>query len=210
VARQGKAWQGLAGMVWPGKVRRGSACWGGVRFGQAWLSRVILFLGGMKMTYQWRVGARIKADAEAVGKELDKIKGHKTPEKLVNYAEAHPKSALFSCFEWDDSTAAAKYRLEQARHVLGSLVIVKTEYAPKEKKEIQISTFKAYENVQTGQGRAYVSTPVALQTPEYKAQIFGRIRKGIDDLQTLGDTYSELLKNPKKFKETLQNALEFA
>jgi hypothetical protein len=189
-----------------GAVRQGTVRQGGVWLGEAWQ---ILFLGGF-MTYQWRIGSRIKADASRVGAEIDKIRGHKTPEKLVSYAEAHPKSELFSCFEWDDSTAAAKYRIEQARHVLASLVITKTEYEPKEKKEIKVSTIKAYENVQTSEGRAYVPTMVALEKPEYKTQVFNRIKRGIDDLQQLADSYNELLKNPKKFKETLQNALEFA
>jgi hypothetical protein len=72
------------------------------------------------------------------------------------------------------------------------------------------SIFKAYEGVQTEKGKAYVPTLVALQTPEYRQQVFSRIKRGIDELKTLEDTYSEMLKNPKKFKEALQNALDFA
>jgi hypothetical protein len=161
------------------------------------------------MVYQWRVGARIKASAEKVGKEIDKIRGHKTPEKLVNYAEAHTGSALHQCFEWNTQKAAAQYRLIQARHILSSLIITKTEVDAKEAKEIQVTSVKAYENVAVGNGkRAYVSTPVALEVPEYRDQVFQRIRKGIDDLQTLGDTYSKLLKNPKtrrRFKTPLNS-----
>jgi hypothetical protein len=144
-----------------------------------------------------------------VGKEVEKIKGNKTPEKLLDFARGHPKSELHSCFEWNNSKAAEKYRLDQARHILGCLVITKVEYCPTEKKEVKISQFKAYENVKTETGRAYVSTPVALETPEYQEQIFNRIRRGINDLESLADTYSEMLKNPKKFKASLQGALEF-
>jgi hypothetical protein len=162
------------------------------------------------MVYEWKVGAQISADASKVGAEVDKIAGHKTPEKLVSYAEAHPRSELYSCFEWDDDKAAQKYRLVQARHILGSLVIIKSEYDPKEKKEIQITTFKAYENVQTGKGRVYVPTMVALETPGYREQVFDRIRRGIDNLEAIGNAYAGLLKNPKKYKEALQKVLEFA
>ena len=35
------------------------------------------------MVYQWKNGTRIKADAEKVGVELEKIKGDKTPEIVV-------------------------------------------------------------------------------------------------------------------------------
>jgi len=162
------------------------------------------------MIFQWKSGSHIKADAEKVANEINKIRGNKTPEKLVNYADAYPKSALHQCFEWNDTKAAQKHRLEQARHILGCLVIVKTEYDPKEKQEIKVSTFKAFENVQTGETREYVPTMVALKTPEYREQVFRRIRQGIDNLKAIGDTYSEILKNPKKFKETLQKVLEFA
>jgi hypothetical protein len=49
----------------------------------------------------------------------------------------------------------------------------------------------------------------ALETPEYREQVFQRIHRGINELQCLGDTYSEMLKSPAKFKEALQGALEF-
>jgi hypothetical protein len=108
------------------------------------------------MVYTWKIGSHIRVDAEKVGKELEKIKSAKTPQAVVSYAETHQKSELHSFFEWDDSQAAQKYRLAQARHIISCLVITKTEYSPKEKQEVKVQTFRAYENVQTGEGRAYV------------------------------------------------------
>jgi hypothetical protein len=202
-AWHGEVWQGEA---WRGRL--GKAGLGAARRVWVWQGVAIFYFGGY-MIYQWKVGANITADAEKVGKEVERIKGQKTPQAVVSYAESHPKSELYSCFEWDNDTAAEKYRLEQARHVMNCLVITKTEYDPQEKKEVKITAIRAYENVQTGEGRAYISTPIALETPEYRTQVFQRIKRGIDELERLGDTYSELLKSPKKFKEALQNVLEF-
>jgi len=190
-------------MVGSGKVGLGEARRGKVGRGMA-----IFILGGF-MTYQWKSGAHLRADAEKVGREVEKIRGDKTPEKLVRYAETHTNSELFSCFEWDNDKAAEKYRLEQAGHILACLVITKTEYEPTVKKEVKVSEYRAYENVMTEKGRAYVRTEVALSTPEYKKQVFDRIRSGIVSLENLGETYREMLKNPKKFKEALQKSLEF-
>lgn len=64
---------------------------------------------------------------EPVGKvvetELAKIKakhGQLTPELVVEEAQ-RPKSPLHQYFEWDDSAAAVKYRLEQARTLIRSV-----------------------------------------------------------------------------------------
>lgn len=43
--------------------------------------------------------------------------GLATPEAVVAFAE-NPSTALHSCFEWDDSEAAKKYRLVQAAEVI--------------------------------------------------------------------------------------------
>jgi len=42
--------------------------------------------------------------------------------EVVSYAAAHPGSALYSRFEWDDTKAAHEYRLEQARGVIQAIV----------------------------------------------------------------------------------------
>ena len=62
-----------------------------------------------------------KADANKVYADLEKIK-EKTPQNIVDYAEAHPKSELHKCFTWDDSKAANEFRKQQARRVIQLLV----------------------------------------------------------------------------------------
>lgn len=43
--------------------------------------------------------------------------GRLSPEDVVEYAR-DPSTALHSCFEWDETEAARKYRLEQAKHII--------------------------------------------------------------------------------------------
>lgn len=82
--------------------------------------------GGKTMSaYKWKTASYIKADAEEAGKmceELSQTIGL-TPESLLeaNKAEEAP---LHNEFEWDDTEAAHKYRLGQARHIIQCLITI--------------------------------------------------------------------------------------
>lgn len=60
---------------------------------------------------------RMTPEAIAEIKALEDRSGRLTPEQVVDAARS-PSSAIHECFEWDDSTAAEKYRVEQARDLL--------------------------------------------------------------------------------------------
>lgn len=59
---------------------------------------------------------------DRIARELEKIQrktnGLLTAEAVVEYAQAHPDSALHTQFEWDDTAAARKWRLEQAGQII--------------------------------------------------------------------------------------------
>jgi len=55
-------------------------------------------------------------------KALESRAGKLTPEQVVNAAE-NESSALHSCFTWDDSEAAARWRLDEARTIIRSVRI---------------------------------------------------------------------------------------
>jgi len=70
-----------------------------------------------------------KADADKVQKEIDLIasqdpNGKCTDEGLVDYARNNPNSESHNCFEWNDTTAAEKYRLHQAARIKVSIITV--------------------------------------------------------------------------------------
>ena len=55
-------------------------------------------------------GACFKGKAEAVYEELLTL-GEYTPQMVVDYARSHPQSELYKCFDWNDESAAEKWRL---------------------------------------------------------------------------------------------------
>ena len=68
---------------------------------------------------------RIKMTNQKVVRELLRLEqdnGHLDPNDVIEAAKS-PGSPLHSYFEWDDSTAAAKYRLDQARALIRSVKI---------------------------------------------------------------------------------------
>jgi hypothetical protein len=71
-------------------------------------------------------GSRVKGNVQAIGEELDAIKGRHgvlTPELLVKTARAR-SSPSHGEFNWDDGEAAFQFRLIQARTLIRSVLIV--------------------------------------------------------------------------------------
>lgn len=85
------------------------------------------------MQAEWRVKGIYKADAQKVADEIgnEKIK----PQEMVEKAR-NEQSELHKCFEWNDTIAAEKYRLQQARTVLSMLV-----FKPKTEEEQPVRIF---------------------------------------------------------------------
>lgn len=76
------------------------------------------------MAVEWKIKGFFHADAGKVFAEITSIGDSYTPEEIVEKAN-DPDSELHKCFEWDDTIAAHKYRLTQAREIVRSLVVVK-------------------------------------------------------------------------------------
>ena len=81
------------------------------------------------MIYSWNYGAKISIDPERAYNEMASLK-EITPESVLKLAR-NEDTELHDAFEWDDSIAAEKYRLDQARYLIRSIV-VREDDAPKE------------------------------------------------------------------------------
>ena len=68
-------------------------------------------------------------DPQKVADEILGIGGEATPQQIVDAARDE-STELHRCFEWNDSVAAEKYRLTQARTIVCNLVIAKPEENP--------------------------------------------------------------------------------
>ena len=71
-------------------------------------------------------GLKFNADPEKVWEELQKIGDQYTPQDVLNYAR-DKHTELHKCFDWNDTTAAEKWRKQQARFVCNSLVVTVIE-----------------------------------------------------------------------------------
>ena len=83
------------------------------------------------MVYKWRIPGIVPVDAQTAGEELERIykrDGIITPEKVLE-DNTETGTPLHDCFEWDDTTAAHKYRVKQAKEIIQTIVSV-SDYAP--------------------------------------------------------------------------------
>lgn len=93
--------------------------------------------------FNFRIGSRLDPKkAAVVGQRLERLRKRYevvTPKAVVEDARS-ASSPLHSFFEWNNGKAAEKYRLEQARHLIRS-VVVTYETPPGHKK---IKPIRAY------------------------------------------------------------------
>lgn len=143
----------------------------------------------MSNTYRWKPNvptSLVKMDAQIVGDELEKLereRQHKlTPDEIVR-AAADAASPLHPAFEWDDTKAAERYRVDQARHLVSliDVVIIKPDQS-----EAQI---RAFVSVSHDDGRGYTSTVHALGDEELRKQV---IHRAWQELEAWRQRHAEL------------------
>lgn len=80
------------------------------------------------ITAEWsKVGKGLyKADPQKVAEEIMSIGSEATPSQIVDKAKGE-RTELHKCFTWDDKKAAEQWRLQQARSIVGCLIIHREE-----------------------------------------------------------------------------------
>lgn len=85
-------------------------------------------------TYSWKAGVMFPVKAEVAAdtiKNLQASLGKQTiTAKELLDASRDENAPLHSCFEWDDSVAAEKFRQEQARKIIIGIEVTKSETIP--------------------------------------------------------------------------------
>lgn len=133
----------------------------------------------MAEVVKWKFDGLFAGDAQKCYEEIGEERI--TPEEVLEKAKDE-KSELHKCFEWDDSVAASKYRLSQARQIIQSFVIVRKEEEKPQVRAFQITT----------QTNTYQPTRVFLQQPdEYKA-LLERAKEELKAFRTRYKMLSEL------------------
>ena len=128
------------------------------------------------MGVAWRIQGYYKADAQKVAEEIGF--GKFTPLEVLEKAKDET-TELHKCFEWNDSIAAEKYRLEQAKNIIRMLVY------EKETKEQAVVRYYA----KTETKHVYQSTKQFLvQEDEYQ----GLLRRALAELEAFKKKYHTL------------------
>jgi len=76
------------------------------------------------MIYSWKI-PKYSIKAQTAGEELERIssaRGELTPESVLAESQREA-SVLHGCFEWDNDSAAEKYRIHQARTIIQNLTV---------------------------------------------------------------------------------------
>lgn len=128
------------------------------------------------MQAEWKIKGIYKADAQKVADEIGE--GRITPQEVLEKAR-DKKSELHKCFEWNDSVAAEKYRLQQARAIIVNLV-----YTPKKEEEQPVRCFQI-----TTETNTYQPTKQFLvQKDEYQSLL----KRAMEELKAFQRKYHTL------------------
>lgn len=143
----------------------------------------------MAAYYFWRVGAKIKLDPQKAGEHLLRLttqcQGSLSAAQVLEEGR-DPDNFLNSHFDWDDSTAAEKHRLNQARQLLNCIIMV-----DQDKKIVEPA--RVFVSLKTIERRAYIPLITVLSDPTLRRA-----------------TLDEALKEIERFKEKYRHLKELA
>lgn len=133
------------------------------------------------MEYRYAVEGLYPVSAQEAGEELERIEkqfGEITASKVVD--ESTPAEALLHpCFEWRDEVAGARWRLYEARQLIGNVrqVVVRRE-EDKQPETIPVVTQRAFSNVAPyrHEGR-YQSTGAVMRDTDKSAIVLDNARR---------------------------------
>lgn len=123
--------------------------------------------------YTYAPGAIHKVEASTAGAVLEEIRAKTgrddvTPEELLN-ASRDEDSPTHAEFDWDDSIAAHKWRLEQARLIIAHIRIIRADSQSEYKERAFVSA--------PGGNHAYVPLETALGKDEYREHLLNQAKK---------------------------------
>lgn len=148
------------------------------------------------MVYQWKVPL-YKVPAQIAGEHIQKLAdehGEITPRILLEDARQEG-SVLHSCYEWDDTKAAEKYRFHQSKLIIANLTVVSINDSE------EIRPTNAFITINERNERAsYVSVVQALSNKETKEQV---IRNAKAELNMFKRKYQNLVDLSKLLKDFL-------
>ena len=137
---------------------------------------------------KWSLKGVFRADATKCYEEICEIGDEVKPEQVLDKARDE-NSELHKCFDWDDSSAAEKYRLYQARRVINHLIVVKHEVDEPEKEPIQFRVMLKNEKTKDS---GYKQTIVMVRDEDEYAKLLEQAYKELHSFKQKYQCLSEL------------------
>lgn len=139
----------------------------------------------MKKKYLARKNGILKdKDAQNVGELLDSLRneqGYLKTQAVLDDAK-DKNSPLHKYFEWDIEKSANKWRLQQARNIIGSVV----EIVIIQKKEMPQRSFHSVQTQMDtdnkGEGKVYITIQDAIENDNYRKQLITKIITSLENL----------------------------
>lgn len=142
----------------------------------------------MKKKFKAREGCPFsRKDVQKIGEELEDIKqkGNLTPDRIVDRAK-NSKSILHQYFDWDDTEAAEKWRLQQARQITNHIIEVVSIRGEEVEERAYFSVTAKNDEV------SYVSLSEAITTPSYKKQLLKDMETTLENLLRIIKLFSSM------------------
>ena len=152
-------------------------------------------MSGPEQTVEWKIGSVFKADPTLALREVQKVNndyGGEPPDgALVEHAR-DVNSVLHNDFEWDDTIAAHKQRVEPEKKIKRSLVYVcrRESDQPEEAKVVRVFSSVKRTDEDGYTTRFYLNTVDAMKDPVYREQIIANAQR---ELQQFHNKYHSLL-----------------
>jgi hypothetical protein len=122
----------------------------------------------MKYDFKDTFQFKNKVDIKKITKELDKIK-ELSPENIIDFA-SNKEVELNKCFTWDNSIAASKWRFQEARYLMSSIIII----------DEGIPSIRAYESIvvdeEENTARVYFKTIDAIKNIDLRKKVVENIK----------------------------------
>jgi hypothetical protein len=138
------------------------------------------------MVYKWKPGSRIKVAPDVAGAELERIRRESgdafTPNAVVEAARRRG-TPLHDYFDWDDKTAAAAYRVDQARYLIRHIVVCRDDEPVEEAVRVYASI------TEDESGPTYTTTRRAMENVEWREQL---LRSAERDMEAFQARYRKL------------------
>jgi hypothetical protein len=142
--------------------------------------------------YKWRRGSSIgKVKPDEAARIFDEIRqehGVLTPELVLEEAK-DPKSPLHPHFEWDDTVAARKYRVSQAKRLITTLVVRTSVIERRAHVYVRHEEPAAQRKYPKRVDASYLPLDAALANPGSRKQI---VMRALRELQAFRRKYRDL------------------